>query len=333
MKNTRISSLFFFPIVALTALQAAEEPLTQEAVEKALADPEKAKSVEITIWFHSEKKEEGFFKRVNGAGDVSVGVGKVWYPITATETTSQETLRLKWPPEKVRELAALFADSKLLALPKIRKEWATPTKSGGRVCRYSLCLRFPGVGDFECEYAQLTIDEDQIPSARKIIETLEHEVAGLQEKIRQEDAKFLTHQRIKDLLEKGTGKLTLELHDIEGHEGGVSVRLRPDGEMLGLAVPPGQGGRNKLRSQQNIGAEKAQKIFLHICEAQLMDFQPKRKTGAGHEARPELVLEAEVEGIRYRRAIALWAGEARDTPAFNRLWQDFWALAAPGKTP
>ncbi len=57
------------------------------------------------------------------------------------------------------------------------------------------------------------------------------------------------------------------------------------------------------------------------------DLDPKRKTGVPDEVMPILVLKAGVEGSTYVRRIALWDGEARETPAFQSVRQALHALA------
>jgi hypothetical protein len=51
----------------------------------------------------------------------------------------------------------------------------------------------------------------------------------------------------------------------------------------------------------------------------VFDIQEKRRTGIPDEVRPTFTLKAVFKGEVYSRAIALWGGEAKETPAFEKV--------------
>ncbi|MBI3858420.1 MAG: hypothetical protein HY293_22275 [Planctomycetes bacterium] len=305
-----------FCALALTALQSQDQKLTREAI-LAVKD---LKGIELTLCHHPGDKSEGQSTIIKGDGSV-VQTWNESYPLTAEEKVVTRKHRMSLSPEETLKLVRLFAHDGVLALPKIRPDLVTPKEVWPKSMRYSLGLSLPGAGSFEGEHPDVEGSKlPQSPAARLLIQAIRTSVRDLADRISSLDTEFLSKERLGTLA--GAGGFVLELRDIQGLWGGTSLRVHSDGLVEGVKVRPPQPPEQGMQVRHfkgRIDKARAARILGDCATWGTFDLRPRRKTGIPDEAYPMLTLKAAIDGAVYSRVTAFWEGEARETPAFQKV--------------
>jgi len=293
-------------------LQATPQ-IEESSLEKWLASKPNYEGIEIKLWHHSDIHSFGSLIAIRGNGECTRSRTQD-YPILEKERTIVEHLRLPLPKSKVAYILDLFNYVEILRLPRsVPEDWP-------KEMRYSLGLMIPGVGSFEGEHPDIEWSKlPQSTAARRLVRTILELIAGLEERIRSEDAAFLKDDTLTSLVRENKGNLHLELWDIQGMWGGMAIRLGGDGRVHGVSLgpKPGESGLHVQRFQGDVGKERMAGILTSCMQRGTFDVKRKRETGIPDESYPAVVLRASIKGIDYSRSIALFDGEARETPAFQ----------------
>ncbi len=138
----------------------------------------------------------------------------------------------------------------------------------------------------------------------------------------QGDTAILTHAKLGRLLRDDPRCLTLELDDVHGLWGGTSVRVAGDGSVIAIVVRPAQPGElgfQQSRREGHIDAARRRRLFETVLDEGTLDVRRRRDVGVPDEGTPRITLIATIHGRAYSRWVWLFDGEARETPAFDRV--------------
>jgi len=231
--------------------------------------------------------------------------------------------------EGMRDIIRQFADDEVLALPG-------PTPVARGESGWALVLDLPGGARFACSQPMLarSAEDGSIPEkewrrpgvsekAQRIIFAIQDAIAALERKAAASDAAFLDAKRIEALLVDPDSAMWIEMEDVHGMLGGLSIRMERDGRVEAFRM-----GNDRARRtfKGRLGAARFDDVVKLALEGNTFDLAPKRREQAC-ETTAELVFGATVGGVDYRRAVALPHGEARDEPRFERVRRLLYAIA------